>query len=79
VQYAGSVLSNHSQRQALVEPLSLQAYQQVPLQGSQQKGGGLGIHTSGFNCKLKARLWSRNSNFRLQLAKFFGSDSGSNI
>jgi len=53
-QYAGSVLSDHGQRQALVEPLSLLRVawnvNDFLCKIAQEGGSGLAVHTSGFDC-----------------------------
>jgi len=54
-QYAGSVSSDHSQGQALVEPLVLPAVTRhtnkfLCKAGHSKRGGGLAIHTSPLNC-----------------------------
>jgi len=53
-QYPGTVTSDHSQGQALVEPLSLpevtRHINKFLCEAAQIRGGGLIIHTSGFNC-----------------------------
>jgi len=53
-QYAGSVPSDHSQRQVLVEPLLLPGVtrnvNKFLCKTAQEGGSGLAIHTSGFDC-----------------------------
>ena len=53
-QYAGGVPSDHGQRQALVEPLSLARVawnvNEFLCETAQEGGSGLAIHTSGFDC-----------------------------
>ena len=53
-QYASGVPSDHGQRQALVEPLSLPGvtwnHNKFLFETAQEGGSGLAIHTSGFDC-----------------------------
>jgi len=53
-QYAGDVPSDHGQRQALVEPLSLpgvaQNVDEFLCKTAQEGGSGLAVRTSGFDC-----------------------------
>jgi len=60
-QYAGTVLSDHGQKQVLVEPLFLPAVAQDVnkfLCAIAQEGvSGLAVHTSGFDCNwLKVKI-----------------------
>jgi len=53
-QYTGSVPSDHSQGQAMVEPLLLPGITRYInkffWKATQKRGGGLHTHTSGFDC-----------------------------
>ena len=56
-QYAGGVPSDHGQRQALVEPLSLPGVawnvNEFLCKTAQEAGSGRAVHTSGFDCNGK--------------------------
>jgi len=49
-QYAGSVSSDRSQGQVLVDPLGSPAMSTTFCEATKKRGGGLAIHTNGLNC-----------------------------
>jgi len=63
-QYAGSVPSDHGQRQALVEPLSFPGVarhvNEFLCKTAQERGSGLAKHTIDFDCNYMQLVESNN-------------------